>query len=172
LTLRVAEWLKSKENRVRVRQEFPTHFVLVDEVQDLSTLELRIIRKLVPNLEGQNRFFFVGDLNQKVYAKQHKSTQAGFDFKGRAAILRQNFRNTRQILQAAYCLPEMFPPQGDEPVEIANPEYSPYDGGAARGPTMHSSQPRQADSGDCETSTRKPSCGRQRERVVVGSCPS
>jgi hypothetical protein len=125
LTLQVANHVPLE----RVRETFPTHHVLVDEVQDFSTLELDIIRRLVADPEGPNRFFFVGDLNQKVFPKQHITMRAGFDFKGRAAILRKNFRNTRQILQAASCIPERFPPQADEHLDIADAELSQYEGG-------------------------------------------
>jgi superfamily I DNA/RNA helicase len=101
----------------------------VDEVQDFSTLELDLIRRLVQDPNGPNRFFFVGDLNQKVFPKEHDTRRAGFDFTGRAAILRQNHRNTRQILQAAYCIPKHFRPQADEQAEVVDPELSQYEGG-------------------------------------------
>jgi superfamily I DNA/RNA helicase len=78
---------------------------------------------------GQNRFFFVGDLNQKVFPKQHHTVRAGFDFTGRARTLTRNYRNTKQILRAAYCIPEHFPPQADEQLEIAAAELSQYEGG-------------------------------------------
>jgi len=129
LTLRVAHLLDEPDNVDRVKAKFCFDFVLLDEVQDFSTLELRIVHKLVTNLEGENRFFFVGDLNQKVFPKQHNTKRAGFTFTGRAAILKQNYRNTKQILQAAYCIPTVFPPNSAEAVEIANPDLSQYEGG-------------------------------------------
>jgi superfamily I DNA/RNA helicase len=129
LTLRVANHIVNQERLDRVCEAFPTHHVLVDEVQDFSTLELDIIRRLVLDPDGQNRFFFVGDLNQKVFPKQHHTRRAGFDFTGRARNLTRNYRNTKQILRAAYCLPEHFPPQADEPLEVAAPELSQYEGG-------------------------------------------
>jgi superfamily I DNA/RNA helicase len=105
------------------------HHVLVDEVQDFSTMELDIVRRLVADPGGQNRFFFVGDLNQKVFPKQHHTVRAGFDFTGRARTLTRNYRNTKQILRAAYCIPEHFPPQADEQLEVAAAELSQYEGG-------------------------------------------
>jgi superfamily I DNA/RNA helicase len=129
LTLQAADYFEDPVHLTRIRKAFPTGFVLLDEVQDFSTLELRILRQLVDDPDGANRFFFVGDLNQKVYAKHHDSVRAGFNFRGRAAILSQNYRNTRQILRAAYCLPATFPPQAEESLEVANPELSIYDGG-------------------------------------------
>jgi hypothetical protein len=129
LTLQVAGRLAGQGAEVRVREAFPTHHVLVDEVQDFSTLELDIIRRLVADPDGQNRFFFVGDLNQKVFPKQHHTLRAGFDFTGRARTLTRNYRNTKQILRAAYCIPEHFPPQADEQLEVAAAELSQYEGG-------------------------------------------
>jgi hypothetical protein len=129
LTLRAAEYFEEPAHLARIRTALPTHFVLVDEMQDFSTLELAIMRKLVADPEGPNCFFLVGDLNQKVYPKHHDSRRAGFDFRGRAGILKQNFRNTRQILQAAYNLPQAFPPKVDEEgVEVISPDLSIYEG--------------------------------------------
>ncbi len=44
--------------------------ILIDEVQDFGTLELKIIRKLVK--EGENDLFITGDIAQQVYSKHHK----------------------------------------------------------------------------------------------------
>jgi superfamily I DNA/RNA helicase len=129
LTLQVADRVTDQGPLARVREAFPTHHVLVDEVQDFSTLELDIIRRLVADPDGPNRFFFVGDLYQKVFPKQHDTRRAGFDFTGRGRILTRNYRNTRQILRAAYCIPEQFPPQADEQLEVAAAELSEYEGG-------------------------------------------
>jgi superfamily I DNA/RNA helicase len=129
LTLQAVDYFEDAACLPRIRRAFPTDFVLLDEVQDFSTLELRALRLLVDAPDGANRFFFVGDLNQKVYAKHHDSIRAGFNFRGKAAILSQNYRNTQQILRAAYCLPATFPPQAEENLDVANPEFSIYEGG-------------------------------------------
>jgi superfamily I DNA/RNA helicase len=131
LTLWATEHFDDGTHLARIREVKPTNFVLVDEVQDFSTLELALVRKLVPDPESNNCIFLVGDLNQKVYPKHHDSRRAGFDFRGKAGILKQNFRNTRQILQAAYNLPQSFPPKEDEEegVEILSPDLSLYEGG-------------------------------------------
>lgn len=129
LTRRAADWFEDEPALARIRAAFPTDHVLVDEVQDFSTLELRILRRLAADSDGPNRFFLVGDLNQKVFAKQHASTRAGFDLTGRSRTLARNYRNTRQILAAAYRLPQAYPPQADEPTEVAAPELSQFEGG-------------------------------------------
>jgi superfamily I DNA/RNA helicase len=129
LSLRVADYCENAVAGRRIRETFPTHFILVDEVQDFSTLELRMLRQLVADPDGRNSIFLVGDLNQKVFAKHHRTGQAGYNFRGNAEVLKQNYRNTRQILRAAYCLPQMFPPSNEEDLEISDPELSPYEGG-------------------------------------------
>ncbi len=129
LTLRAVEHFENEGRLARIRSAYPTDFILADEVQDFSTLELQIARKLVRDADGENRFFLVGDLNQKVYAKHHDSVWAGFNFRGKAAILSKNFRNTKQILRAAFCIPATFPPQAEEKLEVGNPDYSIYEGG-------------------------------------------
>lgn len=40
-----------------------------------------------------------------------------------------NYRNTRQILQAAYQLPYAFPPKTEEEVDVADPDLSTFNGG-------------------------------------------
>jgi hypothetical protein len=131
LALRAAEHFEEPAHLARICEVLPTDFVLIDEVQDFSTLELGLVRTLIPDLDGDNRIFLVGDLNQKVYPKHHDSRRAGFDFRGKAGILKQNFRNTRQILHAAYNLPQAFPPKEDEEegVDIMSPDLSIYEGG-------------------------------------------
>jgi hypothetical protein len=129
LTLKAGLLFEPESQLQRVRSAFPTQHVLVDEAQDFSTMELRLLRRLVADPDGPNRFFFVGDLNQKVFAKQHHSKRAGFDLTGRSKTLAQNYRNTRQILTAACRLSEAYPPQADEPTDPVSPELSQYEGG-------------------------------------------
>jgi superfamily I DNA/RNA helicase len=129
LTVRVADLLRDPGAVERVRAAFPTGHVLADEVQDFSTLELGLLRRLATDPDGPNRFFLVGDLNQKVFPKQHRATRAGFNLRGRSETLARNYRNTRQILAAAYQLPRAYPPQADEQLEVAAPELSEYEGG-------------------------------------------
>ena len=73
--------------------------ILVDEMQDLGTLELKIIRKLVA--EGKNDIFLTGDTVQRVLTKQHNFPEAGIKIVGRTYAIHQNYRNTKEILDAA-----------------------------------------------------------------------
>ena len=73
--------------------------VLVDEMQDFGTLELKIIRKLV--VENKNDIFLAGDNAQRVLTKQHNFKLAGINTDNRSYKIYQNYRNTKEILDAA-----------------------------------------------------------------------
>jgi hypothetical protein len=73
--------------------------ILVDEMQDFGTLELEIIRKLT--MEGSNDIFLAGDTVQRVHTKQHDFKKAGINIVGRSMSIMQNYRNSREILEAA-----------------------------------------------------------------------
>jgi len=76
--------------------------ILIDEVQDFGKIELEIIRQLVE--PGENDLFLCGDHAQQVYTKYHNPIEAGISISGRSNIIRKNYRNSREILQAAYNL--------------------------------------------------------------------
>ena len=76
--------------------------VLVDEVQDLGTLELSIIRKLTRS--GENDLFLCGDAAQTIYTKSSDLKNAEIDVSDRTASLKQNYRNSRQILTSAHAV--------------------------------------------------------------------
>lgn len=100
--------------------------ILVDEIQDFGTMELKIIRKLVG--ENENDLFICGDLAQQVYNKHHRIKQAGINIlpEGFVKILK-NYRNSKEILEAAY---QMFQNNVEvekytnDGFEILNPEFA------------------------------------------------
>lgn len=99
--------------------------VLVDESQDFGTLELDLIRRLAKPQE--NDLFFAGDVAQQVYTKHHDFAAAGINITGRGVVIRQNYRNSREILAAAF---NVLNRHLDESVrkasklEILNPEFA------------------------------------------------
>ncbi len=98
---------------------------LVDEVQDLGTMELGIIRALVQ--PGENDLFLCGDSAQTIYTKSSDLKLAGIDIVGRSVRLNQNYRNSRQILTAAYtvlsrALEAM--PKGANEIEVLEPKFA------------------------------------------------
>ena len=76
--------------------------VLVDEVQDLGTLELSIIRKLT--VTGEDDIFLCGDAAQTIYTKSSDLKESGIELAERTASLKQNYRNSRQILTSAHAV--------------------------------------------------------------------
>lgn len=98
---------------------------LVDEVQDLGTMELGIIRALVQS--GENDLLLCGDSAQTIYTKSSDLKLAGIDIVGRSVRLKQNYRNSKQILAAAHAvlmraLEAM--PKGASDIEVLEPEFA------------------------------------------------
>jgi ankyrin repeat protein/uncharacterized protein YihD (DUF1040 family) len=74
-----------------------TH-IIVDESQDFGVTELQIVRKLVD--VGENDIFCCGDLVQHILPKYTDVKSANIQFNKGEII--KNYRNTKQILKAAY----------------------------------------------------------------------
>ncbi len=93
---------------------------IVDESQDLTLVGLQFIRALVSGADGQDRpdaLFIVGDGAQKIYPGGFTLAQAGIDVRGNSTVLRVNYRNTREIMDAAMAC------AGSEPVDDLGDEY-------------------------------------------------
>ena len=99
------------------------HAVIVDEAQDITLVGLQLIRALVSSVdemgvkETPDALFIVGDGAQKIYPGGFTLAQAGVDVRGNSAVLRVNYRNTRQIISAAMAC------TGSEPVDDLGDEY-------------------------------------------------
>ncbi len=104
--------------------------ILVDEAQDFGTTELAIVRMLVS--AGANDIFLCGDVAQTVLPKQRSVVEAGLINITREQI-RRNYRNSREILAAAYELlkanlhEELFE-SGD--LEVLDPKFANFSGSA------------------------------------------
>jgi superfamily I DNA/RNA helicase len=81
--------------------------VLVDEGQDLSRNELRLLMSLT-NHGAEDSFFIVGDYAQRIFKRHTTLKSAGLEVRGRAFVFKKNYRNTAQILRAARRLLEDF----------------------------------------------------------------
>lgn len=84
--------------------ERPYRAALVDEVQDLGSEALRLIRALVP--EGKNDLMLVGDAHQRIYGRKTSFKQCGINIMGRGRKLRINYRTTEQIRRWAVAVLE------------------------------------------------------------------
>ena len=85
---------------VAERGDAPTYrFAVVDEVQDLDLLSLRLVAALVS--DQRDGLTVVGDGQQAVYAGGCTHKEAGIAITGRSTVLAVNYRNTRQIVAEA-----------------------------------------------------------------------
>jgi len=110
-------------DRIQRHPSLRARCVLVDEVQDCSTTQLGVIAS-VPSAEPDG-LMLVGDPVQKVFPRQQHLKSAGIDIKGRASRLNTNYRNTREILDAAYPVIEAYRKRSPVPEdEILQPELA------------------------------------------------
>ncbi len=79
---------------------YPYEFCIVDELQDFSNAELRLVRAFVE--EKPNDLFLVGDPMQKIYAKNINFSKSGINVRGlKSKRLRINYRTTEEIKKLA-----------------------------------------------------------------------
>lgn len=83
----------------------PYEYCLVDELQDFSNVELRLIRSMVK--EKANDLFLVGDPMQRIYSRNINFSKAGIHIRGkRSQRLRINYRTTEEIKRLALSIVE------------------------------------------------------------------
>lgn len=70
-------------------------YILVDEGQDFSTVAYRLVRALAGS-EKPNDIFIVGDSRQRIYRKAAVLSRCGINIRGRASVLRINYRTTQE----------------------------------------------------------------------------
>ena len=73
----------------------PFDFVVVDEAQDLSVAQLRLLAAL--GAGRPNSLFFTGDLGQRIFQQPFSWKALGVDVRGRSRTLRINYRTSHQI---------------------------------------------------------------------------
>lgn len=91
----------------------PYRCILVDEVQDLSQLEVAMIGALPIDSENrisdtENALFLVGDGAQTIYNKGFALKNCGINVYNRSYVLKKNYRNSKEIMFAAYSLIERY----------------------------------------------------------------
>lgn len=77
----------------------PYSFVIVDEAQDVSVPQLRLLAALAGR--RPNGLFFAGDLGQRIFQVPFSWKSLGVDVRGRSFTLRINYRTSHQIRQSA-----------------------------------------------------------------------
>lgn len=88
-------------------------FVVVDEAQDLSPVSLSLMAEVCTSAEG---LFFAADSKQSLYSRNYtwSSAHPRLQFRGRTAVLRRNYRSTREIDRAAFAV---LQPESGETLE-------------------------------------------------------
>ncbi len=110
-----------------VQADAPPTFrcILADEVQDFSQLEIQLIARL-PTPAGRaaevaDGLFLTGDGAQTIYRKGFVLKRAGVDISGRSFVLKKSYRNTFEILRAAFSLVERYEFADEDDASIAAP---------------------------------------------------
>ncbi len=91
----------------------PFECTVMDEAQDIGVAQLRFLAAL--GADRPNSLFFAGDLGQRIFQQPFSWKAVGVDIRGRASILRINYRTSHQIrLQADLLLePELSDVDGN-----------------------------------------------------------
>ena len=105
-----------------VRRREPAYrAAIIDESQDITLVGLQLVQALVSGAEGllpPDGLFIVGDGGQRIYPGGFTLRQAGLDVRGSSAVLRVNYRNSRQIIDAAMAC------SGEDMVDDLGEEYA------------------------------------------------
>lgn len=73
----------------------PFEFVIVDEAQDVSVAQLKLLAAL--GRAGGEALFFAGDLGQRIFQQAFSWRSLGVDVRGRSTTLKVNYRTSHQI---------------------------------------------------------------------------
>jgi hypothetical protein len=82
-------------------------FIFIDEVQDLTTAELKALKK-----HAQRGVVLAGDADQAIYQTVFPIKRSDINIQGHTRILRTNFRNTIQIQEFAEKYRKLHPELG------------------------------------------------------------
>ncbi|MDV7145648.1 3'-5' exonuclease [Tropicimonas sp. TH_r6] len=90
---------------LRKASAFPFTHAVVDEAQDISVAQLRLLGETLG--DAPNGLFFAGDIGQRIFRPPFPWTAAGVELRGRSRSLKVNYRTSHQIRrQTEGLLPE------------------------------------------------------------------
>jgi mRNA-degrading endonuclease RelE of RelBE toxin-antitoxin system len=81
------------------RKHPPFEFAVIDEAQDISVAQLRLLAAF--RAQSPNALFFAGDLGQRIFQQPFSWKSLGVDIRGRARTLHINYRTSHQIRMQA-----------------------------------------------------------------------
>ena len=82
-------------NYYKERDSKPFTHVIVDEAQDLSVPDIRVLSAIAQT--SGNALFFAGDLGQRIFQEPFSWMKLGIDVRGRSHTLKVNYRTSHQI---------------------------------------------------------------------------
>lgn len=85
--------------KVKQNAHPPFDYIVVDEAQDISVAQLRLLAAIVGKRE--NGLFFAGDLGQRIFQPPFSWKGLGVNILGRSRTLRINYRTSHQIRKQA-----------------------------------------------------------------------
>lgn len=83
------------EDLFRQRGRCPYDFAVIDEAQDISVPQLRLLAAM--QADRQNGLFFAGDLGQRIFQQPFSWAALGVDIRGRSKTLKINYRTSQEI---------------------------------------------------------------------------
>ena len=86
-------------NKIQNSNAKPYQHVVVDECQDITAAQLRLLAAIAG--DAGNGLFFAGDLGQRIFQQPFSWNYYGIDIRGRSRTLRINYRTSQQIRQQA-----------------------------------------------------------------------
>ena len=89
----------SLADRYAAGQPAPYDYVVVDEAQDISVPQLRLLAAMAS--QNPEALFFAGDLGQRIFQPPFSWRSLGVDVRGRSHTLRINYRTSHQIRRLA-----------------------------------------------------------------------
>lgn len=98
--------------RLAGNKNMPYDYIIVDEAQDISIAQLKLLATIAGN--NDESLFFAGDIGQRIFQQPFSWKSLGVDIRGRSKTLRINYRTSHQIRM-----------QADK---LLDPELSDYDG--------------------------------------------
>jgi hypothetical protein len=94
------ELLRVARDECRRRPPEPEYdVVVVDEAQDMTLVAMQLIRLIAG--DKPDGLLIVGDDQQRIFPGGYRLSEAGIDVTGRSTRLATNYRNTREVLEAA-----------------------------------------------------------------------
>ena len=94
-----AETVSRVTDHFRAAKDKPFTHAVIDEAQDISIPQLRLLAAIVP--AGQDNLFFAGDIGQRIFQPPFSWLSQGVDVRGRSSSLKVNYRTSHQIRRRA-----------------------------------------------------------------------